>query len=558
MPTNVAARMTLAADPGSLQGAVAAGILGAGPVVLGTAEECARLLEELRTTGRDPAEAARAELARTRAARIPGFGHPVHKPRRPARRADPRARRRARRERPARRARARFRDVARGWGRPLTMNVSMPIAAVMLDLGFPSDTVKAVPILARTAGLLAHLAEERETPVGLRLAARGRGGGRVRRRLMPRPRGRDPALGRAARARRRRLPRAARLPARALARSTARSSARRARTAADGGLAEIARLPLTEKDELKATDDAREPVGAHLCAARDEIVRIYSTSGTTGTPSYIPLTAGDLDNWVTGSARSYAASGVARRASGSSRPTTPARSSPGAALDAFDRIGLCPHPGRHRQHRAADAARSSCLRPEAVVLTPSYAAYLVEWAAERGVDLARLQRRARARRRRAGRRRAGVPRELEAGWGAQRHRGDGHRRHRPSLWGECEEQDGMHLGARGFVHAELIDPETGEALPLVRRRARASSCSRTCATAPRRSCASARATTSSCETEPVRVRPHGAARPLRRPHRRHADRPRRQRLPVGDPRGRQRRSRRASAATSSSARRRRA
>ena len=44
MPTNVAARMTLAADPGSLQGAVAAGILGCGPVILGTAEECARLL----------------------------------------------------------------------------------------------------------------------------------------------------------------------------------------------------------------------------------------------------------------------------------------------------------------------------------------------------------------------------------------------------------------------------------------------------------------------------------------------------------------------------------
>src|SRR3954466_6911228 len=46
MPTNVAARMTLAADPGSLQGAVAAGILGCGPVILGTAEQCARLLEQ--------------------------------------------------------------------------------------------------------------------------------------------------------------------------------------------------------------------------------------------------------------------------------------------------------------------------------------------------------------------------------------------------------------------------------------------------------------------------------------------------------------------------------
>jgi citrate synthase len=66
-----------------------------------------------------------------------------------------------------------FRDaVAEAWGRPLTMNVSMPIAAVMLDLGFPSTAVAAVPILARTAGLLAHLAEERKDPVGFVLAAK--------------------------------------------------------------------------------------------------------------------------------------------------------------------------------------------------------------------------------------------------------------------------------------------------------------------------------------------------------------------------------------------------
>src|SRR5512144_3439300 len=66
MPTNVAARMTLAADPGSLQGAVAAGILGAGPVVLGTSEECARLLEEAQAraaAGAEPAAVA-AEAAR--------------------------------------------------------------------------------------------------------------------------------------------------------------------------------------------------------------------------------------------------------------------------------------------------------------------------------------------------------------------------------------------------------------------------------------------------------------------------------------------------------------
>jgi citrate synthase len=176
MPTNVAARMTLAADPGSLQGAVAAGILGCGPVLLGTAEECARLLDEAQervAAGTDPAAAAGdiARAIRASGGKAPGFGHPVHRP------LDPRAERileladargvsgshvlLARRLREA---------VAEAWGKPLTMNVSMPIAAVMLDLGFPSAAVKAVPILARTAGLLAHLAEEQQQPLGFLMA----------------------------------------------------------------------------------------------------------------------------------------------------------------------------------------------------------------------------------------------------------------------------------------------------------------------------------------------------------------------------------------------------
>ena len=176
MPTNVAARMTLAADPDSLQGAVAAGILGCGPVLLGTAEECARLLtaaQERVAAGEDPAGVAGeiASLTRERGEKLPGFGHPVHRP------LDPRAERilelaDARGVSAGHVALARaLRDAAaEAWGRPLTMNVSMPIAAVLLDLGFPASVVKAVPILARTAGLLAHLAEERERPVGFLLA----------------------------------------------------------------------------------------------------------------------------------------------------------------------------------------------------------------------------------------------------------------------------------------------------------------------------------------------------------------------------------------------------
>jgi citrate synthase len=159
MPSNVAARMTLAADPDSLHGAVAAGILGAGPVVLGTSAECARLLGD----EREPAEIVRELRAAGR--RVPGFGHPVHKP------LDPRAERileladeRGVSGRYVERARQ-FREAT-----GLTMNVSMPIAAVLLDLGFAEVAAKAVPILARTASLLAHLAEEREQPLGFVLA----------------------------------------------------------------------------------------------------------------------------------------------------------------------------------------------------------------------------------------------------------------------------------------------------------------------------------------------------------------------------------------------------
>jgi phenylacetate-CoA ligase len=233
---------------------------------------------------------------------------------------------------------------------------------------------------------------------------------------------------------------------------------------AAGGLADIAQLPLTEKSELRATCTPDNPVGAHLCATPSEIVRIYSTSGTTGTPSYVPLTAGDLDNWVTASARSYAASGVAP----GQRIVSTYNAGPfaaGAALAAFELIGLCHIPlGTGKTERLMQAVE--LLGPEAVVLTPSYAAYLVEWAAERNIDLrASSVERVLV---------AGEPgggesafrAKLEEGWGARVTEAMGIGDIGVSLWGECEEQDGMHLGARGFVHVELIDTEAGESVQL--------------------------------------------------------------------------------------------
>ena len=231
-----------------------------------------------------------------------------------------------------------------------------------------------------------------------------------------------------------------------------------------GGLADIAALPLTGKQEIRATCTRENPFGAHLCATPAEIVRIYSTSGTTGTPSYIPLTAGDLENWVTASARSYAASGVVA----GQRIVSTYNAGPfaaGAALATFDRIGLCHIPvGTGNTERLVRTIE--LLGPEAAVLTPSYAAYLVEWAAERDTDLrASSVERVLV----AGEPGGGEPAfraQLEDGWGAQVTEAMGIGDIGVSLWGECEAQDGMHLGARGFVHPELIDPGTGAAIAM--------------------------------------------------------------------------------------------
>jgi phenylacetate-CoA ligase len=229
-------------------------------------------------------------------------------------------------------------------------------------------------------------------------------------------------------------------------------------------LAELAELPLTDKNELRATVTPESPFGSHFAADPSEIVRIYSTSGTTGTPSYLPLTAGDLENWVTGSARSYAASGV----SAGHRIVSTYNAGPfvaGAALDAFERIGLCLVPvGTGNTERLLRTIE--LLEPEAVVLTPSYAAYLAESARERGLD---LRESAVEHVLVAGEPGGGEPAfraKLEEAWGARVTEAMGIGDIGPSLWGECEEQAGMHLGARGYVHPELVDPDTGKTLEL--------------------------------------------------------------------------------------------
>ena len=178
VPSVAASRMTLAAAPEALQGAVAAGILGCGSVILGAADAAGRLLNAILTrAANEPLEAAaHAVLGEMRAARqpVPGYGHPLHKEQ------DPRAARLLAVATEAGTAGKHVdaamiveRLVPQIWGKPLAMNVSAAIAAVLLDAGYPMLAIKGVPMLARTASLIAHLLEEQQRPIGFVLAHEG-------------------------------------------------------------------------------------------------------------------------------------------------------------------------------------------------------------------------------------------------------------------------------------------------------------------------------------------------------------------------------------------------
>jgi citrate synthase len=164
-PSVLAARLTHTGAPESIQGAMAAGLLGAGSVFLGVVEDTVRFLDEI---GDDVEGGVARELEAGR--RVPGLGHPVHKAEDPR---TPRIYAIAEETGLAGSYLARLREVAaahaRQTGRELPINGAGVAGAALADLGFPAALLRGFALLARTAGLLGHLAEELQSPIGMRL-----------------------------------------------------------------------------------------------------------------------------------------------------------------------------------------------------------------------------------------------------------------------------------------------------------------------------------------------------------------------------------------------------
>jgi len=174
-PTAITARMTYGSAPESIQGAVAAGLASVGSVFVGTVEGCARQLARIVEQDDADAEARRiVEEHAARGERMPGFGHPVHRP------DDPRTPRLlavaeeagvAGRHVAALRALSAAVDAARG--RHLTVNATGAVAAVLLDAGVPAEILRGFALISRCAGLVGHIREEQERPAMVALWTAG-------------------------------------------------------------------------------------------------------------------------------------------------------------------------------------------------------------------------------------------------------------------------------------------------------------------------------------------------------------------------------------------------
>jgi citrate synthase len=174
-PSAAVTRVTYSVAPESLQGAVAAGLLGAGSRVLGSMEECGRLLTRLEegvAAGKSSDEEIERIVDEYRGQRrpIPGLGHVVHTE------GDPRAGRlfqiaeaSGRSGRHVERIQQLAVRAGERVGKRLPVNVTGAIAAVLLELGVPWELHRGFALVSRTAGLIAHVDEERRDPIAPQL-----------------------------------------------------------------------------------------------------------------------------------------------------------------------------------------------------------------------------------------------------------------------------------------------------------------------------------------------------------------------------------------------------
>ena len=232
-------------------------------------------------------------------------------------------------------------------------------------------------------------------------------------------------------------------------------------------LEDLTAFPFTTKDELRHSQSEELPLGAHRAASARDIIRLHSSSGTTGRPSYVGITAHDRSGWIQSVARAYWSQGV--------RPDSVVMMGFGLGFfvgglplhDAIEQIGATFIPiGTGASDRLLNSIRDT--GANMLTCTPSYATYLAEYAQERigitprSLGIKRIQGGAEPG--------AGVPatrRRLEEEWDCIVTEGIGNADLIPVYGAECDQKAGMHFLAPDLMLLELIDPDSGEPLEFI-------------------------------------------------------------------------------------------
>jgi phenylacetate-CoA ligase len=231
-------------------------------------------------------------------------------------------------------------------------------------------------------------------------------------------------------------------------------------------LRDLQRFPFTTKEELRESQAAHPPLGQHIACDVEDVIRVHSSTGTTGKPSFVGLTRRDARMWTKLTARSFYTQGL--------RKADVVIHAAGLALfvaglsskDAIESVGAMLVPiGTGASEKALMAIQM--LRATAMHCTPSYATYFAEW----------IRREAKMNPRDLGLKKlfcgaepgAGIPAirtRLQEDWGARVTEGLGNADMAPIIFSECPDQSGMHFNGQEYVLVEIVDPENGEIQPI--------------------------------------------------------------------------------------------
>ncbi len=221
-------------------------------------------------------------------------------------------------------------------------------------------------------------------------------------------------------------------------------------------------LPYTEKRDLRDSQLEQPPLGSHAACAMQQVKRIYSTSGTTGRPTFIGLTARDVETWTEAAARAFWTCGL--------RPDSivPLVVAPfliaASYADAIQRIGTVVPIGVGATDRLIGAFQN--VGANALLATSSFPLHFSSSLRKRGIDPASLGVRVIMAGGEPGAAIPSVRSEVEDTFGCRFLEMMGNGDMCGEMFAECPHQTGMHFIAQGIVHPEIIDPDTGASLAI--------------------------------------------------------------------------------------------